>query len=117
MSMGEEQRRTPRIARSFMIRYQPKGHAEWLMSPLLDLSSGGARFRSEYAFAAGEAFDIQLVLPNASHPVLLKARTAWAKPWRIGLVEIGATFDPGDLGIQQTIDEAVAHLLRHKEKP
>lgn len=112
--MRDEQRRTPRIARSFMIRYQPKGQAAWFMSPLLDLSSGGARFRSEHPFAASEAFDIQLVLPNAAQPVLLKARTAWAKPWRIGLVEIGITFDPGDVGIQKTIDEAVDHLLRRK---
>jgi hypothetical protein len=112
--MKEEQRRKPRVTHSFMIRYQPQGGATWFMSPLLDLSSGGARFRSEHLFAAGEGFDIQLVLPNATQPVLLKAHTAWAKPWRAGLIEIGITFDPGDTGIQRTIDEAVGRLLQRR---
>ena len=111
MSQGAENRRTPRMARSFMLRYQPPEQSAWLLSPLRDLSSGGARFLSEHAFTAGDLFDIQLVLPTASRPVELKVRVAWAKPWRAGLFEVGVTFDPGDAGIQQTIDEAVKRLF------
>jgi hypothetical protein len=111
MSSGAEHRRAPRIAHSFMLRYQPPGKGAWLISPLRDLSSGGARFLSEYAFTAGDLFDIQLVLPTASRPVELKVRVTWAKPWRAGLFEVGVTFDPGDVGIQQTIDDAVKRLL------
>ena len=115
MSSGAEHRRTPRIIHSFMLRYQPPDKPTWLLSPLRDLSSGGARFLSEYAFIAGDRFDVQLVLPTASHPVEVKARVAWAKPWRVGLFEVGVTFDPGDVGIQQTIDEAVKRLLANQK--
>ena len=109
-----EHRRAPRVAHSFIIRYQPPGNSAWLMSPLRDLSSGGARFLSEHAFAGGEVFDVQLVLPTASRPVPLKARVAWAKPWRAGLLDVGITFDPGDALIQRTIDEAISRLLGRK---
>ena len=108
---GAEHRRAPRIAHPFMVRYQPAGARTWLMSPLRDLSGGGARFFSEHAFAAGEAFEIKLILPTSNHPVLLKACVAWVKPWRAGLLEVGVTFDPGDVGVQRTIDEAVSRLL------
>lgn len=109
-----EHRRAPRIAHPFMVRYQPPGERAWLISPLRDLSGGGARFLSEHAFAEGDAFEIQLVLPASAQPVPLKARVAWVKPWRAGLVEVGVTFDPGDVGIQRTIDEAVSRLLGRK---
>mgnify|MGYP001562360010 FL=1 len=44
----------------------------------------------------------------------LKARVAWTKPWRAGLLEVGITFDPGDALIQRTIDEAISRLLGRK---
>jgi Tfp pilus assembly protein PilZ len=109
-----EHRRTPRLAHPFMVRYQPPGRGAWLMSPLKDLSSGGARFLSEHPFAVGEVFEIQLVLPTSSQPVPLNARVTWTKPWRAGLVEVGLTFDPGDVGVQRTIDDAVNRLLQRK---
>ena len=114
MSQGAENRRAPRIARSFMLRYQPPGKSTWLLSPLRDLSSGGARFLSEHDFAGGEVFEMQLVLPTSTQPVQMKARVAWVKPWRAGLVEVGVTFDPGDMGVQRTIDEAITKLLGPK---
>ena len=115
MSQGAENRRAPRIAHSFMLRYQPPGKATWLISPLRDLSSGGARFLSEHLFTVGNVFEIQLVLPTASRPVQLKTRVAWVKPWRAGLVEVGVTFDPGDTGVQGMIDDAVTKLLAQKK--
>jgi Tfp pilus assembly protein PilZ len=109
-----EHRRAPRIAHPFMVRYQPPGKNAWLMSPLRDLSSGGARFFSEHVFTGGDVFEVQLVLPSSAQPVPLKARVAWVKPWRAGLLEIGITFDPGDVGVQRTIDEAVSRLIGRK---
>ncbi len=109
-----ERRRAPRVARSLMIRYQPPGKRTWLMSSLRDLSSGGARFLSEHMFAGGEVVEVRLVLPTVSQPVPLKARVAWTKPWRASLLEVGITFDPGDAGIQRTIDEAISGFLDRK---
>ena len=97
-----------------MVRYQPPGKTAWLMSPLRDLSSGGARFLSEHGFAAGDLFEIQLVLPATPQPVALKVRVAWAKPWRGGLLEIGVTFSPGDAFVQRTIDDAINRFLGRK---
>ncbi|MBI4342518.1 MAG: PilZ domain-containing protein [Candidatus Omnitrophica bacterium] len=109
-----EQRRSPRIARSFMVRYRVTVPQDtvWLVSPLRDLSSGGARLLSERPLAIGDQLELQLILPMAQQPVPLKARVAWVRPAPLGMVEIGVTFDPGDAGIQQTIDSAVAHFLR-----
>ena len=97
-----------------MIRYQPTGRTNWLMSPLRDLSSGGARFLSEHVFNAGDIFEMQLMLPNSTQPVQLKARIAWIKPWRGTLMEVGVTFNPGDAGIQRVLDEAIGRLIDRK---
>ena len=108
----EEQRQAPRVAHQFIARYRPvTGNTGWLMSPLRDLSSGGARFLSEHPFLAGETVEMQLILPTSSQPVLLRARVAWAKPAKLGTVELGVAFDPEDTGVQRAIDKAVVYLL------
>ena len=96
-----------------MVRYRnPVGGREsWLISPLRDLSSGGARFLSESTVEAGAELEIQLVLPGSKDPVALKVRVAWAKPAPWGMAELGVTFEPEDVKVQQTIDAAVAHFL------
>jgi len=96
-----------------MARYRAPagGEAGWLASPLRDLSSGGARFLSEHAFAVGSELEMQLLLPTTKDPVRLQARVAWSKPAQLGMVELGVTFDPGDTAIQQSIDAAVSHFL------
>lgn len=113
-----EQRRQPRIRRSFMMRYRvpSAGPAAWFVSPLRDLSSGGARFISETEFFVGTELEMQLLLPSTEAPVPLKARVAWVKPAPMHLTEHGVTFNPGDTGIQQTIDAAVAHFLHRKQQ-
>ena len=113
-SNPREQRRVPRVNRSFMARYRVPvgGQANWLVSPLRDLSSGGARFLSEYPFQTGAFLEIALLLPASSQPIIVKAKIAWAKPWRAGLTEIGATFNISDDVIQQQLDAAVTHFLR-----
>ena len=110
----DEHRRHPRVSHSFLARYRipTAGRGVWLSSPLKDLSSGGARFLSERPFEAGWDLEMQLLLPMSQQPVFLRARVAWAKPAPLGMTELGVTFDPGDAGIQRTIDESVAHFLR-----
>ena len=109
-----ENRRAPRISRSFMARYRMTFPQDtvWLVSPLRDLSSGGARFLSERPLAAGDTMDLQLILPLSKEPLLLKARVAWAKPGTMNMMEVGVTFDAGDTAIQHTIDQAVSHFLK-----
>ena len=84
----------------------------WFVSPLRDLSSGGARFLSEKSFSVGSTLEFHITLPSSPKPVVLTARVAWAKPTRMNMAELGVTFDPGDAAIQRTIDEAVARFLR-----
>ena len=109
----EELRRRPRVAHRLLVRYQPpvEGAAEWLVSPLRDLSSGGARFLSERPFAVGELFKLQLLLPNMPEPIWVMARVAWVKPTVMEMQELGVTFEAGDAAIQRLIDEAVARKL------
>ena len=115
---ASEQRREPRVTHSFMARYRATegGQASWFVSPLRDLSSGGARFISEYAFEVGTTLDMQPLLTTSEQPVPLKARVAWAKPGSLSLTEQGVTFNPEDTGMQHIIDTAVAHFLRKPQK-
>ena len=109
----QEQRRSPRAASHLLARYQRHGPtgAGWCVSPLRDLSSGGARFLSERPFAVGELFKLQLLLPNTPEPIWVMTRVAWVKPTVMGMQELGVAFDAGDAAIQRLIDEAVAHEL------
>ena len=114
----DNQRQSPRISKPFMIRYRPMGAepAGWLVSPLRDLSSGGARFISEHRFLAGDIFELQLLLPGAPQPLQMKARVAWVKTDNTTLSEVGVTFDPGDTGIQQMIDQVVTRFLSKQRR-
>ena len=109
----DEQRKRPRISRPFMVRYRPvrKEQTSWFISPLRDLSSGGARFISEYPFFVGDTLEMQLLLPASKEPLPLKARVAWVKTAHMSMSEIGITFAPGDMAIQQAIDQVVTHFL------
>lgn len=113
-----EQRKSPRVEHHFMARYVVPGRSpkQWLVSPLRDLSSGGARFLSETPFAVGDTFELQLVLPNAQQPVLLKAKIAWIRPGPMSMQEVGVTFDPGDSAMQAVIDAAVARFVEKEKK-
>ena len=78
--MSSENRRRPRVSHPFMVRYRldtetAKNHG-WFVSPLRDLSSGGARFLSEETVEPGVLLQTQLLLPTAAQPVEVKARVA-----------------------------------------
>ena len=118
--MSNENRRRPRVSHPFMVRYRPDTgmpkNRGWFVSPLRDLSSGGARFFSEQAVEPGVLLQTQLLLPTAAQPVEVKARVAWARPVRFGMTELGVTFDPADVGSQERIDAAVEHFLREDKR-
>ena len=109
-----EQRRSRRVNRSLLIRYRgptmPEG--TWLISPLRDFSSSGARFLTERFFRVGESLDIQLVLPVARDPAVLTGHVVWKRPSTMGLTELGVTFTAERPETQQLIDVAVAQFLR-----
>lgn len=109
----EEQRRAPRIARAFIARYRwlEGGTANWLVSPLRDLSIGGARFLCEQTFPVGAELEVQLLLPISKNPIPVQARVAWTKPARLGMTDTGVTFHVGEGAIQQVLNEAVAQFL------
>ena len=111
--MTDEQRREPRVSHGFMIRYRAADTmAGWLVSPLRDLSRGGARFLSERPLKVGTLLDIYLVLPAAAAPVSLQAKVARTSPAPMGMVELGVAFQPTDAVSQGAINAAVARFLK-----
>ena len=111
----QEPRRDPRVTHAFIIRYRPVGEAGsgWLVSPLRDLSTHGARFLSERDFPVGSSLDAQLQLGFSQQPVQLRARVAWVKPAQLmKMSEVGVTFDPGDPATQQALDAAVNRFIQ-----
>jgi hypothetical protein len=117
--MTDEQRREPRVARAFMVRYRalsPESQA-WLLSPLRDLSQGGVRFVSERAFEVGTLLELQLVLPTAPAPMAARGRVTWSKPGPMALPELGVTFEGLDPQTQQALQGAVKHFLERGTSP
>lgn len=115
--MGDERRRSARAERGLLVRYRPAGAsgAAWLLSPLRDLSSGGAHFVSEQPFTVGERLELQLILPTAPQPIGLAARVAWAKPLPERLTELGVSFNEVDPLQRQALEDAVAQFVRKQE--
>ena len=106
-----------RIARAFMVRYQPpasRGSDSWATSPLKNFSRTGARFFSDYEFKIGEWILLQMLLPVSKQPVWVKARVVWMKPAPMGIVDVGVAFGLSDPAAQQAIDQAATFLQRRR---
>ena len=71
---------------------------------------------SERPFIVGDSLELQLLLPTAPRPIMVGAKVAWTKLAKLGLIELGVTFDPVEEGIQATIHTAVEHFLRGEGK-
>lgn len=107
----QEHRRVPRVKRSFMIRYRSAtGPLSWGLSPLRDLSDGGARFMSETSFAVGDELLLELLLPVSKEPIPITARVAWAKAGPMAVSEYGVRFHVQDERIRQALAEAVTRF-------
>ena len=114
----EEHRRAPRVSHPFMIRYRflAPWAETWMVSPLRDLSGGGARFLSEWPLKVGAILETKLLLSSSRDPVPMQARVAWTKPWRLKIAEVGITFEIGDPKVQEAVDGAVARLLEQRRR-
>ncbi len=112
----DEQRQAPRIMRGFLIRYRSVegGGTGWLVSPLLDLSKTGVRFLSEHPFHVNTSLTIQLVLPMSQEPVALVGHVVRTAQKRLGMTELGVTFDQIEPSAQEQIEAAVTHVLRQQ---
>ncbi len=112
-----EHRHEPRVARPFMVRYRGRTDArrQWSVSPLHDFSVSGARFMSDRSFIIEDELELELLLPVMARPIAIRARVAWTKLSKLGLVELGVVFDAMDATTQQIIEGAVAYFV-HGEK-
>lgn len=111
----EEKRQAPRVARGFMVRYRSaKTGGAWAVSPMKDLSRGGARFSADLALEPGDTLDLQLMLPVSRDPVAVKATVAWARAGVFGTTEVGVAFDVGDEAILKTLVAAAAQFAHKK---
>ena len=102
--MLTDQRRYPRVARSFWLWFRPAASLEpWQVAPLRDVSVAGARFLSEHAFEAGTVLRAKLRLPTSRAAVPLSVRVAWSRPvegsWN--LTEHGVTFEVQNATVRQ----------------
>lgn len=115
MSDGER-RQAPRIMHGFLIRYRAaaEGEAGWFVSPLIDLSTKGARFLSERPFQVNTPLEIQLVLPNSKEPVAVTGHVVRTSPGRLGMTELGVVFDRVEPIAQERIEAAVTHFFRRQ---
>ena len=113
-----EQRRHPRVEKSFLVRYREQGRpqSEWMMSPLKDLSLSGARFLCERRFDVGTMVDMELVLPMVREPVPVAGRVVRAKDAMAGMVDHGVAFEGVDPAHEQVIGEAVEHFLKKQRR-
>ena len=117
--MSEMERRGGvRTSRAFLVRHRAPGASgpSWLVSPLRDLSIGGARFMTEsLLLKAGDPLDLQLVLPTAAHPVAVPAKVVWMRPGRIAsIMEIGVVFEFPDDASKAVVAQATGVFQRQK---
>ena len=113
-----ERRQASRIGRPFMVRYRvaAAGPLSWGMSPLHDLSAGGARFVAEETFAIGDELRLELLLPVSKEPIAVTARVTWTKPSPLALSEYGVAFELKDEHARQVITEAVIHFAKRGQE-
>jgi len=96
-----------------MARYRPRGTATWLLSPLRDLSQGGARFLCDQSFEVGTALEMEIILPMIKQPIWCPAEVAWVKPAdQPGCVELGVAFQAGDDRTREALQQAVRHFMK-----
>ena len=111
-----ERRQSPRIPHGFLVRYRlPTARGMvWRMSPLRDLSRGGARFLAEGFFEIGQWINLQLIVPNAKQPVDVSVRVVWSKPAKalLNLHEYGVVFELIQPTDRQRLEAALAPLLK-----
>ncbi len=114
----QDHREAPRVPRPFLIRYRSAadGRGAWSVSPLHDFSELGARFMSELSCIVGDRLELQLGLPLVSRPLIVGATVAWTKLGKLGLVEVGVTFELMDASVQQALGLAVGRFVQEERR-
>ena len=111
----EDRRRAPRIDKRFMVKYRcpSLGHAQWMMSPIKDLSAVGLRFVGEFAFARGTDIELQIILPILQEPLPARGVIVWQRPASAPKTyEHGVEFSDSDPAVFEQLSQAVDHFLR-----
>ena len=114
---GEERRRSPRIAKQFIVRYRcPEiGQTQWLASPIKDLSTVGVRFFGEYGYKIGADLEMELSLPIETKPIPVKGRVVWQRRHsQSKMTELGAEFIDLDPPALQVVTQTVKTLFQKR---
>lgn len=115
-----DQRKAPRVARPFMVRFRNPLQDKWHAAPLKDLSRDGARLISEETFPPGTLLEVWIGMPVFHDPTRLMARVVWQKPaftGRMQMSEQGLVFTNPDPKLRQALEDAVLGFLKKQAPP
>ena len=110
--MRQERRHFPRVPEQIGVQYRVSGElAEaWITVTTLNVSAGGIRFRAVESLEPGTALLLQLRVPGATQPMLLRGQVAWSQMQASGVTESGVEFVGITLLQQRLIDQLVGFL-------
>lgn len=111
-----ERRRTPRIARTFVVKYHwdEEGRPTWGLSQTKDLSATGLRFVAERLFPVGSLLDFEIRVSTITEPLKVKGKVVWLKPLPlVSTAEHGVEFVGLDDVTKQILQQAVEFFHRH----
>lgn len=114
---NEERRRSPRIDRRFMVKYRcpSRGQAQWMMSPIKNISSSGVRFIGETGYPTGVVLELLLHLPTSTEAVPVNGVVVWQRGGAMQLTEHGVQFVSASAAAKQQIQQALEFLLKKRE--
>lgn len=107
---GEERRRSPRVARTFVVKYHWTENqlSKWGVSQTKDLSVSGLRFVAEQPFPVGMVVEFEVHVSTAVTPLKLKGRVMWSKPLAfLSMAEHGVEF----VDLEETTKRALAQAV------
>ncbi len=104
-----ERRQFPRVAQPFNTRYRLSGEmtTTWYAATVINLGAGGMRIRSADPIPPDVLVDLEIQLPSAHAPFVLRGRVLWEQIQAAGVIEYGIAFLELDAIQQIQIDEVV----------
>lgn len=117
--MGEERRDFSRAPVPFDIRYRIYGELgeSWREITTLNISAGGMRFRSDDLIEVGIQLEVQIALPSAPAPLIVRGRVAWSRLLGSGVSENGVQFTNVTPEQLEQIDGLVRFLMKKSPPP
>lgn len=112
--MIRERRRFPRVPHPFDAQYRFYGEllTSWRTVKTLNLGAGGIRFRSPDPLEPGTKLELQITLPFAQEPLVLRGQVIWSQVMAPGVAENGIEFIGVSPEQAEQIDELVKFLMR-----